>query len=218
MSNIKPWMKPFVAQCVASITDPSYRRRLKEELADHLEALAADLERSGLTPDAARARALEEMGDPQKLREEYRQAWLKQSQSPRSLLRTMAAGWGWMAGGYLLAICLLALAGFQYDSGAYPIQGHPERLALYGGTLFLVSCSAGALRLARGFLPCRHRVGLVTAGLLAGWLAEKGGVMLLSSWIYDIPLWRYSELLARIHGAGTPRHPGLLRSTSWGRW
>lgn len=207
MSNIKPWMKPFVAQCVASITDPSYRRRLKEELADHLEALAADLERSGLTPDAARERALEEMGDPQKLREEYRQAWLKQSQSPRSLLRTMAAGWGWMAGGYLLAICLLALAGFQYDSGAYPIQGHPERLALYGGTLFLVSCSAGALRLARGFLPCRHRVELVTAGLLAGWLAEKGGVMLLSSWIYDIPLWRGSELLARIHGGGDPTAP-----------
>ena len=165
---MKPWMKPFVGQCVASITDPSYRRRLKEELADHLEALAEDLERSGLTPDAARERALEEMGDPQKLREEYRQAWLRQSQSPRSLLRTMVAGWGWMAGGYLLAICLLALAGFQYDSGAYPIQGHPERLALYGGTLFLVSCSAGALRLGRGFLPCRHRVGLVTAGLLAG--------------------------------------------------
>lgn len=174
MSNIKPWMKPFVAQCVASITDPSYRRRLKEELADHLEALAADLERSGLTPDAARERALEEMGDPQKLREEYRQAWLKQSQSPRSLLRTMAAGWGWMAGGYLLAICLLALAGFQYDSGAYPIQGHPERLALYGRTLFLVSCSAGGTETGQRLSALPSQSGAGDGGTAGGLAGGKG--------------------------------------------
>ena len=95
-TGMKPWMKPFVAQCVASITDPSYRRRLKEELADHLEALAEDLERSGLTPDAARERALEEMGDPQKLREEYRQAWLRQS-NPRAVCsgRWWPGGAGW---------------------------------------------------------------------------------------------------------------------------
>lgn len=204
---MKLWMKPFIAQCVAAIPDPFYRRRLEGELADHLEELAANLEQSGLTHDAARERALEEMGDPQTLREEYRQAWLRQSQSPRSMLRTMAAGWCWMAGGYLLAVCLLALVGFHYDSGAYPIQGHPERLALYGATLFLISGFAGALRLGKGFLPCRRRVELVTGGLLAGWLAEKGAVMALSSWIYGIPIWRSAELLARVHGGADPTAP-----------
>lgn len=46
MSHREPWMKNFVSQCVASITDPTYRRRLEGELADHLEELAANLEQS----------------------------------------------------------------------------------------------------------------------------------------------------------------------------
>ena len=70
MSHREPWMKNFVSQCVASITDPTYRRRLEGELADHLEELAANLEQSGLRPYEARERALEEMGDPKELREE----------------------------------------------------------------------------------------------------------------------------------------------------
>ena len=45
MSHREPWMKNFVSQCVASITDPTYRRRLEGELADHLEELAANLVR-----------------------------------------------------------------------------------------------------------------------------------------------------------------------------
>lgn len=207
MSHREPWMKNFVSQCVASITDPAYRRRLEGELADHLEELAANLEESGLRPDEARERALEEMGDPKELREAYRQAWLRHSQSLRSVLQTMTAGWCWMAGGYVLTMFLLGLAGFRYDSGAYPIQGHPGRLFAYGGLLFLIPFFTGAQRLSRGFPPSRHRVKLVTAGLLAGWLAEKGAVMVLSGWIYGIPLWRCSELLARVHGGGDPTAP-----------
>ena len=42
---------------------------------------------------------------------------------------------------------------------------------------------------------------------LAGWLAEKGAVMVLSGWIYGIPFWRCSELLARVHGGGDPTAP-----------
>lgn len=207
MSHREPWMKNFVSQCVASITDPTYRRRLEGELADHLEELAVNLEQSGLRPDEARERAVEEMGDPKELREAYRQAWLRHSQSLRSVLQTMTAGWCWMAGGYVLTMFLLGLAGFRYDSGAYPIQGHPGRLFVYGGLLFLIPFFTGALRLSRGFPPSRHRVKLVTAGLLAGWLAEKGAVMVLSGWIYGIPLWRCSELLARVHGGGDPTAP-----------
>ena len=206
-TGMKPWMKKYVSQCVTSIDDPAYRRRLEGELADHLEELAADLERSGLTPDAAQKRALEKMGEPKELREAYRRAWLAYSQSPRGILRTMAAGWCWMAGIYVLAVFVLGLVGFRYDSGAYPIQGHPGRLFVYGGLLFLIPFFTGALRLSRGFPPGRHRVKLVTAGLLAGWLTEKGTVIVLSSWIYDIPLWRVSELLARVHGGGDPTAP-----------
>ena len=78
---------------------------------------------------------------------------------------------------------------------------------MYGGLLFLIPFFTGALRLSRGFPTSRHRVKLVTAGLLAGWLAEKGAVMVLSGWIYGIPLWRCSELLARVHGGGDPTAP-----------
>lgn len=204
---MKLWIKPFVAQCVASITDPAYRRRLEKELTDHLEELAANLEQSGLTQDAARERALEKMGDPEKLREAYRQAWISHGQSLRSILWTMTAGWCWMAGGYILVVFLLGLAGFGYDSGAHPIQNHPGRLLVYAGMLFLIPFFTGALRLSQGFPPSWYRDKLVTVGLLAGWLAEKAVVMVLSSWIYGIPLWRASELLARIHGGGDPTAP-----------
>ena len=93
MSHREPWMKNFVSQCVASITDPTYRRRLEGELADHLEELAANLEKSGLRPDEARERALEEMGDPKELREAYRQGgagW-------RAAMSLPCSCWDWQA-------------------------------------------------------------------------------------------------------------------------
>ena len=64
---MKPWVEHFVSQCVASITDPTYRRRLEGELADHLEELAANLEESGLRPDEARERARKEQYSHRKI-------------------------------------------------------------------------------------------------------------------------------------------------------
>ena len=63
-TGMKPWVEHFVHACVAEIPDLVYGRRLSRELADHLESLASDLERQGLSSDEARQRALEHMGDP----------------------------------------------------------------------------------------------------------------------------------------------------------
>lgn len=47
--------------------------RLDEEIALHLEMLAAQYEREGLSPEAARQRARREFGGITQMREEYRE-------------------------------------------------------------------------------------------------------------------------------------------------
>ena len=79
-----------------------------------------------------------------------------------------------MAGGYVLTMFLLGLAGFRYDSGAYPIQGHPGRLFVYGGLLFLIPFFTGALRLSRGF-PNQPAPGKAGDSRGAGRLAGREG-------------------------------------------
>ncbi|MFR3664725.1 permease prefix domain 1-containing protein [Flintibacter sp.] len=80
---MKPWVEHFVHACVAEIPDLVYGRRLSRELADHLESLASDLERQGLSSDEARQRALEHMGDPGALSTVYLEQWRQRMNTPR---------------------------------------------------------------------------------------------------------------------------------------
>src|SRR4029077_3852358 len=57
----------------------SHERDLRDELASHRELLASDLERGGLTPNAAAHAARSAMGNETYMREEARGVWL----SPR---------------------------------------------------------------------------------------------------------------------------------------
>ena len=50
---MKPWMETFILPCLSGISDLSYQRRLSKELADHLEALAHDLEEAGMPTSQA---------------------------------------------------------------------------------------------------------------------------------------------------------------------
>ena len=52
------WTDSFLQQALASVPDPVYRRRVEVELADHLDAMAADLMEAGYSPREARAAAL----------------------------------------------------------------------------------------------------------------------------------------------------------------
>ena len=82
---------------------------------------------------------------------------------------------------------------------------------LKNGDVLRISATAdsvfGALSSASPWIVLIILLALLVAALLAGWLTEKGSVMVLSSWIYGIPLWRVSELLARVHGGGDPTAP-----------
>ena len=82
-TGMKPWVEHFVHACVAEIPDLVYGRRLSRELADHLESLASDLERQGLSSDEARQRALEHMGDPGALSTVYLEQWRQRMNTPR---------------------------------------------------------------------------------------------------------------------------------------
>lgn len=77
------WTDDFIAQCLCCIPDRSYRRRLEQELRDHLEELAANFEEQGLSPEEAHALALEQLGSPTQLAKQYRDAWKKRLSSPR---------------------------------------------------------------------------------------------------------------------------------------
>lgn len=83
---MKLWMEDFIRLCLVKIPDLPYRRRLAGELADHLEALSADLEAGGLSPGQAQALALERMGDPEVLSAAYLAQWRQRMNTPRHRL------------------------------------------------------------------------------------------------------------------------------------
>lgn len=80
---MQTWMKDFLERVLDPVPDPAYRRRLEQELTDHLAALCGDLEGAGYTPEEARAAALERMGDPEELARRCEEQWRQRLRSPR---------------------------------------------------------------------------------------------------------------------------------------
>ena len=176
------WMDTYIRLCLARVPHSGFRRRAAAELADHLELLAADLKAGGLSPQQARAAALERMGDPQVLARNYEAVWQHRARSPR--YSSPRIGLGCILTGlvYLLTLTALGALGVTYDaSPGMPMIGNSFLSALVGCALFLIPFSSGGILLFHLLRGCPHLGRLITAGLLLAWAGEKAAVLSLSS-------------------------------------
>ena len=62
----------YLERCLSEVPDSEYRLRLRKELEEHFADLAEGFIARGYEESEAFLRALEKLGNPEKLREEYR--------------------------------------------------------------------------------------------------------------------------------------------------
>lgn len=209
------WKQQWINQVLADIPAGSYRRRMENELCDHLETQLRALMESGRTEAEAQAEAMEAMGAPDRLREEYRAAWRRswpgRLETVVTRLGAWSAGCAIMGGLYILTFVLLGLVGFAYDATfsdriSFPLlSGSIAYITVFSSILFLVPFGLGALFLRRCFYEEPHPARLVTVGLLAAWAGEKAAIIGLSALIYQMPLGL--DLLTRIYHGGDTTAP-----------
>ena len=166
-------LRAYLDRCLSDVPPSRYRQRLGQELEEHLADLREGLLARGYDEGEAELRAMEKLGSPERLREEYRAAWRRQPERWRRDLGRLAVG------------CCLALAGRLLTGvflEAYAAGGDAAAsrrfLRLTGDPRW--SLLAGSLRFAGQTLPCLSwlllrfrrepaRRAWVTAGLLLAW-------------------------------------------------
>lgn len=200
------WMDDFIARCLVDVPEGKYRERTEKELRDHMEKLRQS---------CSEEEVLTRMGDPERLRREYKAAWQRTFQARAGRLGTIAGGCLLMGVLYIGTALFLSLLGFTSDAvyaephtltgHNFPIQGSPWALAIFGSALFLVPFPLGALFLRFRFRRERHPAIWVTLGLLAAWVGEKAAIISLSALIYEMPLGL--DLLRRISRGGDVTGP-----------
>ena len=183
-----------------------HRGRMEAELRDHLETLRRDLTAAG-TPDAqARAEALRLMGEPERLREEYKAAWRRSLPGRLNelswTLRTWAVGFMLMLGVHLLlklalvwvVNTALSLPGDSAESWVRLLRGTLGELRdslLFWSVLPMASTlTAGACYLSRRFQFSRRPARRIGAGLSLYWVF----IAALNAWWYAMvhphrPFW-----------------------------
>lgn len=214
---MKKWMGEFIRLCTAGIPNPLYKKRLAKELADHLDALASDLEETGLSPSQAQELALERMGDPSELSRHFQEECLRHITTPRYTATHLFLGCLGTGLAYLIVHSVLSYFGLL-PSDAVPGLSWEQRAQLLdnaGFALFLLSFSFGALLLSRSFAGRPHLPLLVTSGLLLAWFGEKVSIFFLSSLIYGIPMGELNVLQERICGGGDPTASWFTLSYIW---
>lgn len=208
------WMEEFIGQCLAEVPPGKYRTRAGKELRDHLECRRRALAEAGRTEAEARAEALAAMGDPNRLRGEYRAAWTRTFQARAGRLAVIAGGCLLMGLLYICTAVFLSVLGFTTDSistrptvlgRTFPMYGDTVAFTIFGSSLFLLPFSLGALYLRARFRDARRPAVWVTLGLLAAWAGEKATIISLSALIYEMPLGL--DLLHRISRGGDVTGP-----------
>lgn len=172
------WKQQWISEVLAEVPASRYRARMEAELRDHLETQCRALMEAGRTEAQARAESLRAMGEPDKLREEYRAAWRR---SCPGQLRTWGGGCAVMAGVHLLTSwaigtvwsMALSLPGDSQDPWIRLIRGTLGDLnnSLFWRHLFplALALTAGAWYLSRKFRASRRPAFLITAGLSVHW-------------------------------------------------
>jgi hypothetical protein len=208
VSNPK-WMEDYVNGILADVDDPSYHRRARAELMNHLSEEYQVLVNRGYEPKEARAETIKRMGAVESLRKDYEIACLHVISSRRGYyFWHVLLGCLLMAITYIASFCFLAGAGYTYDARpGTPIIGNPKALILFGCVLFTVPFGVGILYFRKAFRYRHDRSTAITSALLFAWAGEKAVILGLSSLIYDVSMWRLPELMNRISGGGDQTAP-----------
>jgi len=171
----------YLARCLAGVPESRYRARLALELEAHLTDLAESFLARGFDERAAQARAMEMLGSPERLREEYAAAWLRQPECFRRDLRRLLLCLLLAPLGRLAASVFLEWFG---SSGAFPIRqslglsGTPAWRLVSRSVLFAARALPCLVWLLLRFRRSPTRRAWVTAGLLLVWGLDMALLML----------------------------------------
>lgn len=209
------WIERFIDTILAEVPKSRYRTRTEKELRDHMETQYRVLAEGGWTPQEAQEEILRTMGETDRLRKEYEDAWKR---SPRTWVE-LVQPYGYniffgciiMGAVYIFTvICLgyVLLAGPSVDlteGGPSFFRENPWYLFSFCSVVFGVPFGLGALYL-RFAMRDEHRPILpVTLGLLAAWTGEKAAIIGLSALIYG--MLPGPALLTRIYCGGDVTAP-----------
>ena len=208
-------LKDYLEACLAEVPAGDYRRRVSEELSGHLADLTESFLARGYGGEESEQRALQMLGKPELLREQYREAWERQPERRRRDLARLLNGCFLAGFGCFLALGLLNSLGFTYDQ-VFPgrrslplLGGDPRWKLIFGAVLFLGETLPNLVYLLFSFRRSRRRRAYVTLGLLLAWGLEKASILLLSAGICGMSPLKLSLLLARVSSGGDTTAPWL---------
>ena len=185
----------YLELCLAEVPPSDYRLRLNGELEEHLADLTEGFLSRGYDEAEAALRAMEKMGKPELLREEYRLAWLRQPERRRRDLRRLALGCLLAMAGHLLA--LFFLEHFDADERRIlKVYGDPRWRIFAEGVLFVGETLPCLIWLLLRFRRSPVRRTWVTAGLVLVWALDKG-MLLLRDGALPLP-WFFATLGASL--------------------
>ena len=185
----------YLELCLAEVPPSDYRLRLRQELDEHLTDLTESFLARGYDEGEAFLRAMEKLGSPERLREEYRLAWLRQPERYRRDLRRLALGCLLAMAGHLLALLFLEHFGTG-ERRILKVYGDPRWRLFAEGVLFAAETLPCLLWLLLRFRRSPVRRTWVTAGLVLVWALDKAMLLLQGG---DLPLpWFFATLGASL--------------------
>ncbi|MBR6425788.1 MAG: hypothetical protein IKS29_07540 [Oscillospiraceae bacterium] len=200
----------YVNLCLSMVPRSTYRDRAERELRTHLKELTEAM--AGCAAADPEAAALRQMGDPEILAREYRDAWRRQPERVWSVLRRWALALCLGGCCYLAGAGVLSALGFTYDQvspawRSLPMLGDHRLRVIAGVVLYLSALLPTAVLLRVSFRDRAHCRILTTLGLLVLWLGEKASLILLSAMLYGMPPLQLGALLHRMAWSGDPTAP-----------
>ena len=185
----------YLELCLCDVPPSGYRLRLRQELEEHLADLSESFLARGYDETEASICAMEKLGRPERLREEYRLAWLHQPERFRRDLRRLALGCLLAMTGHLLALLFLEHIG----TGArriLKVYGDPRWRLFSEAVLYVGETLPCSIWLLLRFRREPDRRAWVTAGLLLVWALDKSMLLLLGG---GIPFpWLFATLGASL--------------------
>ncbi len=181
----------YLERCLSGVPRSRYRLRLREELEGHLADLTEGYLARGCGETEAEERAMEKLGSPERLREEFREAWRRQPERWRRDLGRLMLGCCLAAAGRLLGTFFLEWFGAAADAPAgarriLRVAGDPRWRLFASSVLFAGQTLPCLLFLRWRFRRESTRRAWVTAGLALAWGLDKA-LLLLDAGLRGFP-------------------------------
>ncbi len=192
----------YLERCLSGIPPSGYRQRLRQELDEHLTDLTEGFLARGYGEEEAVLRAMEKLGNVERLREEYREAWRRQPERRRRAAGRLAFGCFLAMAGHLLALLFLehfgpAAAEAVVARRVLPLAGDPRWRLFAEAVLFAGRTLPCLLWLLLRFRRSPERRAWVTTGLLLTWALDKALLLLQDGSFRETPV---SYLLGTLAG------------------